>query len=337
MGLGKRSKLNEAWSMALRSGAFFSKAVCAACTFTLLGTAAASATPSAASITVTDTEVARATNAAAMPVRIVAPRSGRTLPVVVFSHGAYSSKDDYSVLLDHWAAHGYVVIAVTHRDSTRLGTARGSNDPRYMGWRLDDMKQVLYSLPQLVSAVPGLAERTDLSKIAATGHSFGGLIAQTLAGATLRDPLTGAAISHREPAIRAAIVFSGAGAMPPVLGAEDFAALAVPALVTVGTEDLKQAPNLSGYEWRRQPYDLFPSGRKYLLTLDGADHYLGGAVGRDDLTRSMQADDFVAAFQAASTLFLDAWLKDDKATQRRLDKLPRTPATFAAHATLQQR
>jgi len=134
------------------------------------------------------------------------------------------------------------------------------------------------------------------------------------------------------------IVIGGAsGAMPPVLGAEDFAALAVPTLVTVGTEDLKQAPNLSGYEWRRQPYDLIPPGQKYLLTLEGADHYLGGSVGRDDLARSAQADDFVAAFQAASTLFLDAWLKDDKAAKRRLSGLPSTAAPFAAHATLQQR
>ena len=289
------------------------------------------------SISVAETALPRAADAPAMPIRVAAPRTGAALPVVLFSHGAYSSKDDYSVLLDHWAARGYVVVAVTHRDSTRLGTVRGSNDPRYMVWRLDDMKQVLSALPQLLSAVPGLVARTDFSKIAATGHSFGGLIAQSLAGATLRDPVTGATISHRQPAIRAAIIFSGAGAMPPVLGAEDFAALDVPTLVTVGTEDLKQVPNLSGYEWRRQPYDLVPAGRKYLLTLAGADHYLGGSVGRDDLPRSTQADDFVAAFQAASTLFLDAWLKDDKAAQRRLENLPETPTTFAAHATLQQR
>jgi len=315
----------------------FAKAFCWVFFFVLMGHITVKAAAASAPITITETSLPRSADVAAMPVRIAAPRTGRALPVILFSHGAYSSKDDYSVLLDHWAAHGYVVIAVTHRDSTRLGTTRGGNDPRFMTWRLDDMKQVLDSLPQLLSALPGLVERTDSSKIAATGHSFGGLIAQTLAGATLRDPATGTAVSHRQPTIRAAIIFSGAGAMPPVLGAEDFAALAVPTLVTVGTEDLKQAPNLSGYEWRRQPYDLIPAGQKYLLTLEGADHYLGGSVGRDDLARSAQADDFVAAFQAASTLFLDAWLKDDKAAKSRLSGLPSTAAPFAAHATLQQR
>ncbi|MBM4198840.1 MAG: hypothetical protein FJ167_02395 [Gammaproteobacteria bacterium] len=314
------------------SPAFFGVLVLA-----VLGSLASRAATGADAITVTATTLPRAAEAPAMPVRIAAPRAGKALPVIVFSHGAYSSKDDYSVLLDHWAAHGYVVIAVTHRDSIRLGTTRGSNDPRFMSWRLDDLKQVLGSLPQLLSVVPGLAARTDSSKIAATGHSFGGLIAQTLAGATLRDPATGSAVSHRQPAIRAAIIFSGAGAMSPVLGAEDFAALAVPTLVTVGTLDLQQAPNLGGYEWRRQPYDLIPAGQKYLLILEGADHYLGGRVGRDDLPRSPQADDFVAAFQAASTLFLDATLKDQPPAKARLNQLPSTPAPFAAHATLQQR
>ena len=89
----------------------------------------------AADLDVAETTIARGEDQPAMPVRVAAPRTGKRLPVVVFSHGAYSSKDDYSPILDHWAAKGYVVIAVTHRDSTRLGTARGTNDPRFMAWR----------------------------------------------------------------------------------------------------------------------------------------------------------------------------------------------------------
>lgn len=300
-----------------------------------LAVVAAEAAP--AGITITETSLARAGVDAALPVRIAAPARGRGLPIVVFSHGAYSSKDDYAPLLDHWAASGYVVIAVTHRDSTRLGTARGKNDPRFLAWRLDDMALLFERLPVLLATVPGLAKRTELSRIAATGHSFGGLIAQTIAGATLRDPATGEARSYRQPAVRAVIVFSGAGIMPPVLFADDFAALAVPALVTVGTEDLKQSPDLTGYEWRRQPYDAMRAGQKYLLVLEGADHYLGGAVGREDLPRSVHADDYVAGFRSASTLFLDAFLKDDAAARKRLANIPDTPAPFSPRATLQQR
>ena len=299
--------------------------------------AAAQPTGSTAPIVVANTALERSGDEPALPVRIAAPVAGTGLPVVLFSHGAYSSKDDYSSLLDHWAAHGYVVVAVTHRDSIRLGAKRGNSDPRFMPWRLADTALVAERLPSLFGAIPGLAQRADTSRIAATGHSFGGLIAQTLAGATLRDPASGKATSYRLPNVRAAVIFSGAGAMPPVLTREDFSALTVPTLVTVGTDDLKQAPDLSGYEWRRQPYDLIAPGDKYLLVLDGADHYLGGSVGRDDLPRSPQADAYIAAFSQASTLFLDAWLKDVPAARQRLDSIPANAAPFADRATLERR
>ena len=262
-----------------------------------------------------------------IPLRVSAPATGRRLPVVVFSHGAYASKDDYSAILDHWADAGYVVIAVTHRDSTKLGVPRGSNNPKFFEWRLDDLQAVLGNLDAIVAQVPELRRRVDSTRIAATGHSFGGLVAQTLGGATYNDAARGGIVDSRaDPRIRAVIIFSGAGAFTPLLAPENFASLRRPTLVTVGTNDLKQAPNLSGYEWRRQPYDLIAPGRKYLLSLDGADHYLGGIVGRDDLPRSDNAALYLADFNRWSTTFLDAYLGDRRAARRELESLPESPA-----------
>lgn len=244
-----------------------------------------------------------------LPLRVVHPRPGRRLPIVLFSHGAYSSGQDYDALLRAWAAEGYVVLAPTHRDSTRLGVARGTNDPRFFAWRLDDMEAILARLAEVVERVPALAGRVEATRIAATGHSFGGLVAQTLGGATYRDLAGGGTVSRRIDAVRAVIVFSGAGVMEPLLGPADFAALSLPTLVTVGSEDLGQAPGLTGYAWRRQPFDLIPPGDKYLLTLEGADHYLGGAVGRNDLPRSPNAARYVDAFNATSVQFLARYLR----------------------------
>ncbi len=275
-----------------------------------------------------------------MPLRVSAPATGRRLPVVVFSHGAYASKDDYSPILDHWADAGYVVIAVTHRDSTKLGVTRGSNNPKFFEWRLDDLQDVLDNLDAIVSQVPDLRRRVDLTRIAATGHSFGGLVAQTLGGATYNDVArAGLPVARADPRIRAVIIFSGAGAFAPLLAPENFASLRLPTLVTVGTNDLKQAPDLSGYEWRRQPYDLIAPGRKYLLSLDGADHYLGGIVGRDDLPRSDNAALYLADFNRWSTTFLDAYLGDRRAARRELESLPESPAkrSVSKASTLEQR
>ncbi|MEU1010312.1 acetylhydrolase [Streptomyces sp. NPDC005890] len=41
-------------------------------------------------------------------------RSGRELPVVVFSHGAHSHRADHTVMVQELASHGYVVVTADH-------------------------------------------------------------------------------------------------------------------------------------------------------------------------------------------------------------------------------
>jgi dienelactone hydrolase len=247
----------------------------------------------------------------ALPVRVTFPAKGLRLPVILFSHGAYSSKDLYGPIADAWAAAGYVVVQPTHRDSVSLGATRGTNDPRFWPDRLDDMEFLLRDLARIERAVPALAGRLDRESIVAAGHSFGGLVAQTIGGATYFDPVTQQTVSRLDRRIRAVIVFSGAGTLAPLLRPQDFASLKLPLLVTVGTNDLKQDPELTGFEWRKQPYDLAPTGVKYLVTFEGADHYLGGTVGRDDLPRDANGPVFLEAFNAASIAFLNAHVRRD--------------------------
>ncbi len=255
-------------------------------------------------VMVRDIEVATADPARSLPVRTFLPRLGRQLPLVVFSHGAYSSGRLYDPILRHWAAAGFTILAPTHRDSVALGVKRGSNDPRYFSWRLEDMEFLLASLDAVERQAPELRGRVNRTRLAATGHSFGGLVAQTLAGATYFDPMSGKTMNRAVQNVRAAIIFSGAGRFAPLLRTEDFAALKIPLLVTVGTEDLQQAPGLTGYQWRREPYDLAGSKRRYLLTLQGADHYLGGLVGRDDLPQAAQRPAWLTAFNETCAYFL---------------------------------
>src|SRR6266436_7475404 len=60
-----------------------------------------------------------------LPVRFLIPKSGGPFPVIVFSHGAGGSGQNYFPLTGFWATHGYVVIQPTHNDSIALRKEKG--------------------------------------------------------------------------------------------------------------------------------------------------------------------------------------------------------------------
>lgn len=262
------------------------------------------------------------------PYRLLAPRQGQSLPIVLFSHGAYALKDGYDVILRPWARAGFIVIAPTHADSVSIGTARGSQNPQFFAWRLADMEALIGDLERILTHA-GLTGRANTSRLAATGHSFGGLVAQTLAGASYRDTTNNEPVFRQESRVVGAVIISGAGLMPGLVGTEDLSRLQLPLLITVGSDDLAQMPGLSGYSWRREIFDYAGSRQKLLLVQEGADHYLGGQVGRDDLPRSPYADDYLHDFLWLSILHLRSWLTDDTAASHALAELSRGTADTA--------
>jgi predicted dienelactone hydrolase len=56
------------------------------------------------------------------------PQAGQ-FPVIVFSHGAGGSGQNYFPLTHYWATHGYVIIQPTHNDSIALRRERGDAVP----------------------------------------------------------------------------------------------------------------------------------------------------------------------------------------------------------------
>lgn len=112
------------------------------------------------------------------------PSLDESLPVLVYSHGHYGYAEASGFLVEHFASHGWLVVAPDHTGNTlsNNGTPR---DTAIYHLRAADISASLDWLEGLGSDDPIGAMASD--RIIATGHSFGGFTTLTLLGATF-DP-----------------------------------------------------------------------------------------------------------------------------------------------------
>jgi predicted dienelactone hydrolase len=174
----------------------------------------------------------------------VAP--GGPWPLILFSHGFGGVRFQSYFLTEHLASHGFVVAAPDHPGNTLLDTVLGGGDAAQSA--LDRPLDLLYALDHLLGGDP---IPIDATRIAATGHSFGGWTALEVAR---RDDRIGA-LFPMAPGFKN-------GATP------DFVAeLARPLLVFGGSED-----GTTPFDSDQQaPYEL-AAPPKHLVRVEGAGH-----------------------------------------------------------------
>ncbi|MFJ3791425.1 alpha/beta hydrolase family protein [Kitasatospora sp. NPDC090091] len=255
-----------------------------------------------------------------LQVKVTAPRSGRHLPVIVFSHGNAWSMDGYEPLVDRWAAAGFVVVQPTHLDSRR--NAIGWDDPRFATiWRvrIADLHAVLDNLGDIL-AQAGLEARVDRERIAVVGHSWGAQTAGAILGARVldADSVPGEGFSHPAVSAGALIAATGTGETLTPFAAEnlpfmkpDFSTMVTPALVVAGGKDQSQL-STRGPEWFTDAYHLSPAP-KSLLTIAEAEHTMGGIAGErvaettdEDPARVVLLADAISAYLRAALGLDDA-------------------------------
>ena len=120
------------------------------------------------------------------------------LPVIVWSHGLGGSVDGAAFLSRYVASHGYVMVHVQH-DGTDTSIWEGK--PGHP-WdiirktkitrdvtlnRYADVPFVLNQLPDWMKQHPDIALHADLSTLGMSGHSFGALTTQVMAGMKFPD------------------------------------------------------------------------------------------------------------------------------------------------------
>lgn len=256
-----------------------------------------------------------------LEVRISVPATGTELPVVLFSHGNGWNLDGYAPVTAFWASRGFVVVQPTHLDSRRNSISL--DDPRFPTiWteRIADLGHILDQLDTIEAAVPGLSGRIDRSRIAATGHSWGGQTAQSLLGARIFDKDGRVGEDMSDSRVSAGILFSATG-----VGGEDlhpfaqenfpfmypsFQELTTPTLVVAGDHDQSKMSS-RGPDWFTDAYTLSP-GATDLLTFYGAEHDLGGIPGYEVAETTDENPERVAVLQRLSTAYLRTALHVDE-------------------------
>ena len=251
-----------------------------------------------------------------LQLRITYPAGNGTFPVVVFSHGAGGSKDNYQPLMEHWASHGYVTIQPTHSDSRSLA-AKASDPVNFRDWqsRPADISFILDSFPELENQEPALRGHLDAKCIGVGGHSFGANTAQLIGGA--KAFVIGAEKIFADQRVTAVMLLSGQGP-GEMLRETSWQNFAKPLFVMTGSAD---GPTRTGQpaEWRKKPYELSPPGDKYLVWVQDLDHGFGGITGWNFNPKNKPNPDHVRYTKIATLAYWDAYLKDNKEARAYLE------------------
>jgi dienelactone hydrolase len=253
-----------------------------------------------------------------IPVKIYAPKSGDSLPVVIYSHGLGGTRDGYEYLGRHWASHGYVVVHLQHKGSDDA-VWKGSKQPlAEMKKAAADVKvaiarplDVRFALDQaesLNTSHPSLKRRLDLSKVGVSGHSFGSFTTLASGGMTF-VPQGGVGNKLDDSRVKAIIPMSS-----PVPRNRDslektYASITVPSLHMTGTLDDSPINDIKAAD-RRLPYDHSVNSERYLITFIGGDHMIfsGRARGMGDGSNDAKFQDLI---RQTSVAFWDAHLRYD--------------------------
>ena len=257
-----------------------------------------------------------------VPLRVYLPAVESPCPVILFSHGLGGSRENNSYLGNHWAANGYVAVFIQHHGSDaevwksappaeRMSALKEAASAKSAIARIRDVPFVIDQLEKWnVKEGHPLFGKLDLQHIGMSGHSFGAGTTQAMMGEVFPRGLTAP-----EPRIDAFLAFSPS-ISKRVEPEVSFGKIDRPALLMTGTKDGSPIDNSLTPASRMQVYKAMPEGDKYHLVLDRAEHHAFGGSGRK-VSRARIAHHH-PAIQKISTLFWDAYLKQDAKAKAKL-------------------
>lgn len=248
-----------------------------------------------------------------LPIRVYLPETRKPAPVILFSHGLGGSRDNNPYLGNHWAKRGYVVVFVQHPGSDDsvwkdLPAPQRMHAMQQAG-SLENFLDRNKDIPVVIDALTHwnsqdghtLYHRLDPSHIGMSGHSFGAITTQAVAG----QSFVAEHVSFRDARIKAAVMMSP---NKPAIGdpAPAFASIRIPCLLLTGTRD-------DGIIFSTRPEDrlkVFPylqQAPAWQVVFDKATHMTFSD--RDLMGRPIRDPRYHSAILALTTAFWDAELR----------------------------
>lgn len=247
------------------------------------------------------------------------------MPVIVWSHGFGGNRDGAAFLSRYVASHGYTIVHITHHgtDSSLwegkpghpwdiLKKTKVSRETTFD--RMRDVPFVLDRLPGWAAENVEAGAFMDFNSIGMSGHSFGALTAQAMAGMPLPD-VGGRLQNFHEKRFKAGILYSPV----PIAHLTDaahkdlYGPIAMPLFHMTGTQD--DSP-IEGFDYKHRLLVHEHSGHpeKYLMVLEGGDHMVYNGT-RGKLEKNPNRDKHEDIIKVSSLAFWDAYLKNDAAAK----------------------
>jgi dienelactone hydrolase len=255
-----------------------------------------------------------------VPFKIYHPAepTGEKHPMIIWSHGLGGSRDGAGTLARFLASHGYIVVNIQHHGTD---TSLWEGKPGHP-WdvikqsvishqtkldRFRDVPFVLDSLKIWAQENPEIGVMFDFERIGMSGHSFGALTTQVMAGQLFPDE-NGDLISMIEPRFKAGILYSPVpiSNMTQASNEEIYSSMAIPLFHMTGTLDDSPLESFGTAE-RSQLFE-YGTAPAYFLSLQDGDHmvFVGS---RGKLGENPKQKEHEEIIKVAALAFWDAHLR----------------------------
>lgn len=240
-------------------------------------------------------------------------------PLIIWSHGFGGNKDGAAFLSRYLAEQGYFVLHPTHHgtDSSLWegkpghpwDILRDYKVPRSAS--LDRFKDIPFLLDELecwAAQHPEIAQYIDLDNIGMSGHSFGALSTQVMAGQLFPDE-NEELITLADDRFKAFIAYSPVPIGHLYQGEEQkiYSSIDGPILFMTGTEDNSPLDEF-GYEHRLVIHEHARAEEKHIHILQGGDHMVYNGT-RGKLADNPLRDQHEAEIKSEALRFWDRYLK----------------------------